>query len=76
MSVINGPSSITAQVPSCGNCGTAESLIFEDFVPARLASPGREAVPATAAYSCAECGGFSAHPVPASWCPPNWSLQS
>ncbi|GAA1336248.1 hypothetical protein [Arthrobacter roseus] len=63
-----------AQVPTCDTCGTDEHLIYEEYVPARLAIRGSDAEPANAAYSCSECGRFSAHVVPASWCPPNWSF--
>ncbi len=63
-----------AQVPTCDTCGTDEHLIYEEYVPARMSSPGSDAVSANASYSCSECGRFSAHAVPASWCPPNWSF--
>lgn len=76
VTALPGPSAVAApeQVPMCDTCGTDEHLIYEEYVPARLAIRGSEAEPASAAYSCSECGRFSAHVVPASWCPPNWSF--
>jgi hypothetical protein len=57
--------------PSCGACGSAEYLVFEEYVPARV-MPGKELKPPEVSYSCLRCGQFNAHEVPADWEPPGW----
>lgn len=66
----------TGESPSCPRCRTDEYLIFEEFVPARQAEHSTDLLPASAGYSCSECGTFNAHTVPASWRPPQWFWYS
>ena len=51
-------------------------LIFEEFVPARQAEHSTDLLPASATYTCSECGTFNAHAVPPSWRPPQWFWYS
>ncbi|WP_104167728.1 hypothetical protein [Arthrobacter sp. SX1312] len=69
-SAVSAP--LTEEVPSCPLCLTDDYLIFEEFVPARQADHSTELLPASASYTCSECGTFNAHAVPASWRPPQW----
>ncbi|MUK02466.1 hypothetical protein GM708_11360 [Vibrio cholerae] len=73
-------SSLTAkdmgEAPFCPRCGTDEYLIFEEFVPARQADHATRLLPASASYTCSECGTFNAHAVPESWRPPHWFWYS
>ncbi|BBE24263.1 hypothetical protein MN0502_31460 [Arthrobacter sp. MN05-02] len=64
------------EAPSCPRCRTDEYLIFEEFVPARQAEHSTDLIPASASYTCSECGTFNAHAVPASWRPPQWFWYS
>lgn len=64
------------EAPSCPICGTDEYLIFEEYVPARRANSSEHLLPASAGYTCSECGTFNAHAVPASWRPPRWFWYS
>ncbi|MHA7287070.1 hypothetical protein ACX80I_12370 [Arthrobacter sp. MDT3-44] len=66
----------TGEAPSCPRCGTDEYLIFEEFVPARQADHSTDLIPASASYTCSECGTFNAHSVPVSWRPPQWFWYS
>ncbi|MHA7240444.1 hypothetical protein [Arthrobacter sp. TMS1-12-1] len=66
------PVQSTEEEPSCPLCLTADYLIFEEFVPARQADHSTDLLPASASYTCSECGTFNAHAVPASWRPPQW----
>jgi len=50
--------------------------MFEEFVPERQAIHSTDLLPASASYSCAECGAFNAHAVPTSWRPPQWFWYS
>lgn len=70
------PLSDTAEAPCCPQCRTDEYLIFEEFVPARQAEQSTDLIPASASYTCSECGTFNAHTVPASWRPPQWFWYS
>ncbi len=76
---INGsasPLSDAAEAPSCPQCRTDDYLIFEEFVPARQAEHSTDLIPASASYTCSECGTFNAHTVPAPWRPPQWFWYS
>ncbi|MFC3300648.1 hypothetical protein FJV46_06560 [Arthrobacter agilis] len=66
----------TGESPSCPQCHTDEFLIFEEFIPARQANHSTELLPASASYSCSECGLFTAHAVPDGWRPPHWFWYS
>lgn len=63
---------LTEEAPSCPVCRTDDYLIFEEFVPARQADHSTDLLPASASYTCSECGAFNAHAVPAAWRPPQW----
>ncbi|MBG6179295.1 hypothetical protein [Arthrobacter sp. CAN_A1] len=63
-------------LPWCTACDTGEFLIYEDFVPARLAAREDESHAACVSYSCSVCGRFNGHEVPALWNPPNWFWYS
>ncbi|MHA7262760.1 hypothetical protein ACX80W_06085 [Arthrobacter sp. TMN-37] len=64
------------ELPWCHGCGTDEFLIFEEYVPPRLPIGGGAILPASAGYSCSECGSFAAHTVPGDWSPPHWFWYS
>lgn len=66
----------TGEAPSCPRCHTDDYLIVEEFVPARQAEHSTDLLPASASYTCSECGTFNAHTVPASWRPPQWFWYS
>lgn len=66
----------TGESPSCPRCNTDDYLIFEEFVPARQAEHSTDLLPASASYSCSECGTFNAHTVPTPWRPPQWFWYS
>lgn len=63
-------------LPWCERCATDEFLIYEDFVPARVSSEGRDLIPASVSYSCSVCGSFNGHQVPPMWSPPHWFWYS
>jgi hypothetical protein len=64
------------ELPWCGNCGTAEFLIYEEFVPASVSPGSRDIVAASVSYSCSVCGRFNGHEVPPTWSPPNWYCRN
>ncbi|MHA7283284.1 hypothetical protein [Arthrobacter sp. TMS2-4] len=64
------------ETPCCPLCRTDDYLIFEEFVPARQADSTSDLLPASASYTCSECGTFNAHAVPESWRPPQWFWYS
>lgn len=66
------------RIPSCSSYGCPGAgtsgnpcLDFEEFIPARSLPGGRQR-PASAAYTCARCGRYARHDVPAGWTPPDW----
>jgi len=57
--------------PCCPDCGSADYLVFDDYVPARLLQESRWS-PASASYTCSQCGGNGGREVPSGWVPPGW----
>ncbi|MCG2622124.1 hypothetical protein LVY72_09355 [Arthrobacter sp. I2-34] len=55
----------------CRDCGSADYLVFDDFVPARLLDESQWTA-ASASYSCSQCGGNGGREVPPDWVPPGW----
>ncbi|WP_155850224.1 hypothetical protein [Arthrobacter sp. Br18] len=66
------PLTVTGEVPWCQPCNTADYLIFEEYVPARVGIGHGRRILGSASYSCSACGSFSAHSVPETWSPPRW----
>ncbi len=58
--------------PGCEDCGTGAYLIVEDYIPGVFTPDGHGLRPASVSYTCSNCGGFSAHDVPAIWTLPGW----
>lgn len=59
------------ELPFCQACGSAEYLVFEEYVPSRIMPEEGPSLP-EANYSCLQCGQFNSHKMPAGWEPPGW----
>ncbi|NKX50803.1 hypothetical protein HER39_09540 [Arthrobacter deserti] len=57
--------------PCCLDCGSADYLVFGEYVPARLLQDSLWSA-ASASYTCSQCGGNGGREVPPSWVPPGW----
>ncbi|WP_196883656.1 hypothetical protein [Arthrobacter sp. CAN_A214] len=66
------PLNVKGEVPWCQSCDSADYLIFEEYLPARVDGGHGSRILGSAAYSCSACGSFSAHSVPDTWSPPRW----